>query len=111
MVQVPTARIAAFLDRLDPLIRAVLFHGPDAGLVRERADRVARSVCRELADPFRVAELSGQILADDPARLADEAAQLSLVGGRRVVRVRGTGDGLAKLFASFLGGSPSAALI
>jgi DNA polymerase-3 subunit delta len=111
MVQVPTARIAAFLDRPDPQIRAVLFHGPDAGLVRERADRLARLVCRELADPFRVAELSGQILADDPARLADEAAQLSLSGGRRVIRVRGAGDGLASLFAGFLGGSPGEALI
>ena len=111
MVQVPTARIAAFLDRPDPHIRAVLLYGPDAGLVRERADRLARSVCRELADPFRVAELSEPLLADDPARLADEAAQLSLAGGRRVVRVRGAGDGLARLFASFLGGSPGEALI
>jgi DNA polymerase III subunit delta len=111
MVQVSPARVAAFLDRPDRQIRAVLFYGPDAGLVRERADRLARSVCRELADPFRVAELSGQALADDPARLADEAAQLSLAGGRRVVRVRGVGDGLARQFAGFLGGSRGEALV
>ena len=111
MVQVPAARIAAFLDRPDRQIRAVLFYGPDAGLVRERADRLARSVCRALADPFRVAELSGPALADDPARLADEAAQLSLAGGRRVVRVRGAGDGLARLFASFLDGARGEALV
>jgi DNA polymerase III subunit delta len=111
MVQVPAPRVTAFLDRPDPQIRAVLVHGPDAGLVRERAERLARSVCRELTDPFRVAELSAELLADDPRRLADEAAQLSLVGGRRVVRVRGAGDGLAKLFASFLGGSLGEALV
>jgi DNA polymerase III subunit delta len=110
-VQLPSPRVAAFLDRPDPEIRAVLLYGPDAGLVRERADRLARSVCPDLADPFRVAELSGPALADDPARLADEAAQLSLVGGRRVVRVRGAGDGQAKLFAGFLDESPGEAFV
>ena len=110
-MQVPTSRITAFLDRPERQTCAVLLYGPDAGLVRERADRLARSACPDLADPFRVAELSEPVLADDPARLADEAAQLSLAGGRRVVRVRGAGDGLAKLFASFLGGAPGEALI
>src|SRR6516165_6273863 len=96
------SRIAAFLQRPDPEIRAVLLYGPDEGLVRERAAAVARSVCPDLKDPFRVAELTAAVLAADPARLADEAAQLSLTGGRRVVRVRGAGDGLAKLFGEFL---------
>jgi DNA polymerase III subunit delta len=110
-VNLPTARIAAFLERPDPEIRAVLLYGPESGLVRERADRLARSVCPELSDPFRVAELSGPVLAEDPARLADEAAQLSLAGGRRVVRVRGAADSQAKLFAGWLDGSPGDALI
>lgn len=98
----PSARIAAFLQRPGAEIRAVLLYGPDSGLVRERADILARTVCPELNDPFRVAEVSGACLTGDPARLADEAAQLSLVGGRRVVRVRDAGDGLARLFAGFL---------
>jgi DNA polymerase III subunit delta len=110
-VNLPTARIAAFLERPDPEIRAVLLYGPEAGLVRERADRLARFVCPALGDPFRVADLSGSALAEDPARLADEAAQLSLTGGRRVVRVRGAADGQGKLFAEFLGSSPGDALI
>ncbi len=105
------ARIAAFLQRPDRDIRAVLLYGPDSGLVRERADQVARSVCPALDDPFRVAELNGSALAADPARLADETAQLSLVGGRRVVRVRDAGDGLARLFADLLDGAPGDALI
>jgi DNA polymerase III subunit delta len=110
-VHLPTARITAFLEHPDPEIRAVLLYGPEAGLVRERADRLARFVCPALGDPFRVAELSGPVLADDPARLADEAAQLSLTGGRRVVRVRGAADGQSKLFADFLGDSPGDALV
>jgi DNA polymerase-3 subunit delta len=105
------ARVAAFLLRPDPEIGAVLLFGPDAGLVRERADTIARTACAELADPFRVAELSGAALAADPARLGDEAAQLSLVGGRRVVRVRGAGDGLARVFSGFLAEPPAGALV
>jgi DNA polymerase III subunit delta len=110
-MQLPSARIARFLEHPGPEIRAILLYGPEAGMVRERADRLARSVCPALGDPFRVADLSAPVLADDPARLADEAAQLSLTGGRRVVRVRGAGDAQAKLFASFLMAPPGDALI
>ena len=105
------SRITAFLQRPDPEIRAVLLYGPDEGLVRERAETVARSVCPDLKDPFRIADLTAAGLAADPARLADETAQLSLTGGRRVVRVRGVGDALAKLFADFLESTPGEALV
>jgi DNA polymerase-3 subunit delta len=70
-------------------VRAVLLHGPDAGLVRERMNTLTRAVTGATDDPFRVTEFAAAALRDDPARLADEAAALSLVGGRRVVRVRG----------------------
>ena len=96
------SRVEAFLRRPDPEIRAVLLYGPDAGLVRERAEALARTVCPDLRDPFRVADLAAATLAADPARLADEAAQISLMGGRRVVRVRDAGDAVAALFGRFL---------
>lgn len=105
------ARVTAFLQRPDPAIRTILLYGPDAGLVRERADALARSVCADLADPFRITDLNGAVLAADPARLADEAAQLSLVGGRRVVRVRAAADSMARIFASFLAEMPGEALV
>ena len=84
----------------------MLLYGPDAGLVRERADTLARTVCADLKDPFRVADLSGSALATDPARLADEAAQMSLIGGRRVIRVHEATDRLSGLFAGFLDAAP-----
>jgi DNA polymerase-3 subunit delta len=105
-MRLPAARVAAFLQRPDPQIRCVLLYGPDAGLVRERADMLARTICADLTDPFRIGDLTGALLAADPARLADEAAQMSLTGGRRVVRVRGAGDALAKLFAGFFETTP-----
>jgi DNA polymerase III subunit delta len=105
-VKLAAARIAAFLQRPDQAIRAVLLYGPDIGLVRERADVLARTVCPDLKDPFRVADLSGAALAADPARLADEAAQMSLIGGRRVIRVHDAADRLAGLFRGFLDAAP-----
>jgi DNA polymerase-3 subunit delta len=96
------ARIESFLRRPDPGIRGVLLFGPDAGLVRERAENLARTVCPDLRDPFRVAELTAAMLAADPARLADEAAQIGLMGGRRVIRVRDVADSVAPVFARFL---------
>ena len=79
--------------------------------MRERAETVASSICPDLKDPFRVADLTAAVLAADPARLFDETAQLSLTGGRRVVRVRGASDTLAKLFAEFLEGTPGGAFV
>jgi len=81
---------------------AVLVYGPDAGLARERCEVLMKTVVDDLTDPFRVSDLDDQTLSADPARLADEAASLSMLGGRRVVRVRGAGNGLAKLFEGFL---------
>ena len=101
-MKVQPRRVDRFVSEPDPGVRAVLVFGPDAGLVRERATALARSVVPSLDDPFRVAELSGDALAEDPARLGDEAAAMALTGGRRVVLVRDAGERGAKAFEAFL---------
>ena len=73
-MKISAARAERFVKRPDPKARAVLVYGPDRGLVRERAEALARGVVEDLADPFRVTEMTGAALAADPARLADEAA-------------------------------------
>lgn len=83
-------------------IRAALIYGPDAGLIRERSNCLAKFIIDDLSDPFRIAELTDAALKQDPARLADEAAALSMIGGRRLVRVRGASDGLTKIFRPLL---------
>jgi DNA polymerase-3 subunit delta len=79
-----------------------LVYGPDAGLVQERAEKLLKTVTPDLTDPFNTADLSEAVLLADPARLADEAASMSMMGGRRSVRVRGAGNDLAELFEGFL---------
>ncbi|GBQ14352.1 DNA polymerase III subunit delta [Swaminathania salitolerans] len=68
--------------------RAVLLHGDDAGLIRERARACVRLVGGSTDDPFRVAILD----ADQHARIEEEAGALSLIGGRRAVWVREVQD-------------------
>ena len=100
-----------FLQAAEASVGAVLFYGPDQGLVRERAVTLVARVAGDAADPFRVVELGFPRLKDDPARLADEAAALSLTGGRRVLRLRDAADGLAGPLAELLDGPPPAAFI
>jgi DNA polymerase-3 subunit delta len=90
---------------------AALVYGPDAGLVTERAEKLLKSVVADLTDAFNVADLSEAVLLADPARLADEAAAISMMGGRRVVRVRGAGNDLADLFEGFLDDPKGDALV
>ena len=92
-------------------LRAVLVFGPDSGLVRERAEKLMKTVVADLNDPFNVADLNEAQLEADPARLADEAAAISMMGGRRVVRVREAGNDLAELFGTFLDDPPGDALL
>jgi DNA polymerase III subunit delta len=98
--------VDGFLRKPDPRIRAVLFYGPDLGLVRDRAKTLARAIVPDLADPFRAVDLTGKALTEDPARLADETAALSLTGGRRVVLIREAEDPAASVFAALFAAWP-----
>lgn len=110
-MEVKSGAADKFIGNLRSDLVAALVYGPDQGLVRERAAAVAKSVLADLNDPFRVAELDESVLEADPARLWDEAAALSMTGGRRVVRVRSANNGLAKTFERFLASPPGDALI
>jgi len=110
-VKLAAHRVEAFLRRPDSEIRAILLYGPDAGLVRERADAIGRTVSPDLHDAFRVTDLTGAMVVADPARLYDEVAQISLTGGRRLVRVRDLGDAHATVFARFLTDPPGDGLL
>ena len=78
MVKVTAARVESVLR--DPDTPVLLIYGPDAGLVRERADRAVSATIGADDDPFRMVTLSAPDLVKDPARLADEMAAQSLIG-------------------------------
>jgi len=83
--------IEAFLDRPGEA-RGSLIHGPDLGLVRARGARLAAAATERPDDPFDVARLTETDLATAPGRLEEELAAFSLLGGRRLVRLRLMGE-------------------
>ncbi len=86
-----------FLRQPSPEIAAVLLFGPDEGLIRERADTLCRTILGGvLDDPFRLCYLTGDQIRQDHARLLDEVFAISMMGGRRIVRIRDVGDILTK---------------
>ena len=84
--------IERFLARPDPQIRAALIYGRDLGVVRDRGNQLAAKLVARPDDPFDVAQLTDGDLAEDPARLEGELAAQSLMGGRRLVRLRFAGE-------------------
>ena len=111
MVKLKPQTIAKALKALDPAWRGVLVFGRDEGLIRERADAVAAQVVDDPGDPFRVARLGADDVKADPARIADEMAAISFMGGRRLVRVDDAGDGLAKAVDTALAGNTGDSLL
>ncbi|HEY1543831.1 MAG TPA: DNA polymerase III subunit delta [Xanthobacteraceae bacterium] len=108
MVALKSAEIDAFVARPDAKRPIVLVFGPDAGLVRERADALIKSAVDDVADPFALARLDGDVLADDPSRLVEEAHTIPLFGGRRAVWVKGGGRNFVEAVATLLAAPPAA---
>ena len=78
--------------------RLVLLYGDDEGLIRERAQALTRTIAGTLNDPFRVAELD----RDGWPQIAGEMAALSMIGGRRVIRVRESTDAIVTFLVAAL---------
>ena len=110
-MKITPARAEAFIAKPDPAIKAVLVYGPDDALVRERVARLVAGVVGETPDPFRLSDVAGAELAKDPARLTDEAAALSLTGGRRAIRVRDATDGVTAALRNTLDAATGDSLI
>src|SRR5258708_14126166 len=86
MVALKVSEIRNFLAR--PARPIVLIYGPDAGLVRERAEALVRKSVDDPKDPFQLARLDGDDLSSEPTRLLEEANTVPLFGGRRAVWVK-----------------------
>lgn len=105
-MKLPAAQINSFLQKPDPSVRVVLIYGPDAGLVRERAEIFAKKLVPDINDPFRTASLSASSITEDPARLHDEMAAQALGGGNRLVRIQTATESMAAALAALLSDPP-----
>ena len=82
------AEIERALDAPPQHVRLFLLYGPDEAESRGLAQRLERAMGPEAE---RV-DLDGATLKSDPARLADEAASISLFGDKRHIRLTLSGD-------------------
>jgi DNA polymerase III subunit delta len=92
-------QIRAAVDKPDPAVRLYLFHGPDEAGAAELAERLART----LGPDVERVDLDMKALREQPGRLADEAASLSLFGGARYVRLSGLEEAAAEAVSLLLG--------
>jgi DNA polymerase-3 subunit delta len=86
MVAVKAHQAQAFLASSDPRYGAVLFYGPDAGLVLERAQALAKAAAGRNQPAGEILRLDDADLEGDPDRLAVELRTVAMFGGRKVVR-------------------------
>ncbi len=84
------------LRQPNPTYLIYLLYGPDIGLARVRAQKLAGLFCENLDDPFAITQLSGADLREDKTRLSDEANALNIFGGLRLVTLTGEGTELTQ---------------
>ena len=83
--------IAAKVKSVGTGVRAVLVFGRDEGLARERADMISKQIAPDLTDPFQVARPTVADIKEHPSLILDELSAISMMGGRRLVRIDGAG--------------------
>lgn len=101
-MKIPANKIDAFVNNPDSNIKAVLIYGPDAGLVSERANNLAKKIVKDLSDPFLVSDIEFNNIKDDTAKLADEINSISMIGGRKLIRVRDAENSIPKTLGDSL---------
>jgi DNA polymerase-3 subunit delta len=84
-----------------------LVFGPDLGLVRERVDALIAKSVDDPNDPFSLARLDADALAEEPQRLVEEAQTVPLFGGRRAVWAKASGKNIAPAVEMLLAVPPS----
>lgn len=106
------AKANQFLRNPGDQILLALIYGPDEGQVRDKARNLVKQVAGgDENDPFLVTALTKEEQAEDPTRLIDEAAAIPMMGGRKIVWLRGFPDSAAKALADWLDDPKGDALI
>jgi DNA polymerase-3 subunit delta len=110
-VKISGSRINSFLQKPTPDILGILLFGPEQGLIKERSQILAKTVVENITDPFRVNSFSSNELKANPPLLSDQAAQLSMTGGKRVILVSEASDSISNIFKSYLTESSNNTLV
>ncbi len=108
MTAIKGAQIEAYIAQPDARHNIALVFGPDLGLVRERVDALIANSVDDPNDPFSLARLDGDVLAEEPQRLVEEAQTMPLFGGRRAVWVKAAAKNIIAAVDMLLATPPAA---
>ena len=96
MILAKRPEVDRFLKAPDSHIRAAVIHGKDRSGVSERALTLCKAITPDLNDPFNVTFLTEADIDGDAVKLEEALTALSMIGGRRLVRIR-LSDGKASV--------------
>ena len=93
MVAFKAAQVASILSKPKSGFCAFLLYGPEAGLVNDRAAKLARKLAEQNEPASEIIRLDDRDLAGDPTRLAVETKTISMFSRQKIVRLK-TGPSL-----------------
>ena len=79
-----------------PNLRLALIYGPNRALVDETVATLRKTFLPGGYDDFSYVVLTPEDIKDNPTRLADELSSFGFFAGKKVLHVKGAGDGLMK---------------
>ena len=94
MVAIRSAEADRFINHPPVGVFLYLVFGSDAGLVAERIRTILVRAVDDPKDAFQLVRMSGDDVAADPLRLADEANAIPMFGGRKAIGVEATSRSL-----------------
>jgi DNA polymerase III subunit delta len=97
-VKANATQIRAAIEKHKPETRLYLFHGPDEAGAADLATKLGQA----LGPDVERVDLDMKALREQPGRLADEAASMSLFGGVRFIRLLGAEEGASEAIALLL---------
>ena len=84
-MKIAPRQVASFFSKPPDTIQTVLLHGNDAGLRSARSQELALLYHENLDDIFSVTRISGSCIKNEPAKIADAAAEIPMFGKRLVI--------------------------
>lgn len=106
-MKVQAYKIDGFIDGLanNRDVKVVVLYGPDEGLNAVRFKKITDLILADGDKTFNVVDISTDRLKENPSLLSDEFVAFSMLGGRRVIRLRGIGNTITKTLESALNGN------
>lgn len=83
-------------------IKAVLLYGPDEGLNAVRFKKITDLILGNGDKTFNLVDISMEQIKENPAILGDEFVSFSMLGGKRVIRIRQAKNAVTKILEEIL---------